>query len=151
MKAPDFHLPDQNNSYHSLEDYRGRFLILYFYPKDDTPGCTKEACNFRDSREEFLKRGVAIVGISKDSVASHRKFADKFQLDFPLLADTDHKVIAAYGAWGKKKFMGREYDGIMRDTFLINPKGEIVKAYKSVNPLTSASEILKDLDELITK
>jgi len=149
MQAPDFFLPDQNNVSHSLKDYFGKWLVLYFYPKDDTPGCTKEACNFRDGRDEFIKRGVSIVGISKDTVASHKKFVDKYHLDFTLLSDPEHNVIEAYGAWGKKKIMGREYMGIMRNTVLINPKGEIVKEYKNVNPISHSQEILKDLDELV--
>lgn len=119
--------------------------MVYFYPKDFTPGCTKEACSFRDSSREFTGKGVEIVGISKDSVASHKKFAEKYRLNFPLLADPEHKVIEAYGAWGKKKFMGREFFGTLRSTFLINSEGEIVKEYKSVNPLTHTSQILEDL------
>lgn len=149
MKAPAFRLPDQNNTFHSLDDYKGCWLILYFYPKDDTPGCTKEACAFRDNRQEFVKRNVAIVGISKDSVASHKKFAEKFHLDFPLLSDPEHNVIEAYDSWGTKKFMGREFSGILRNTFLINLQGEIQKEYKNVNPLTHADELLKDLDARI--
>lgn len=149
MKAPEFSLPDQNGIVHSLSDYKGKWLVVYFYPKDDTPGCTKEACNFRDNLDQFEKRGVMIVGISKDSVESHKKFADKFRLNFTLLSDPDHKVIEAYGAWGKKNFMGREFDGIIRNTVLINPKGEIVKEYKKVNPLTHAGELLTDLDALL--
>ena len=148
MIAPSFSLPDQNNTTHRLSDYKGMWLIIYFYPKDDTPGCTKEACNFRDKGDEFVKKGVTIIGISKDSTASHKKFADKYHLDFPLLSDPDHTTIERYGAWGKKKFMGREYDGIMRNTYLINPKGDIEKEYAGVNPLTHANQILQDLDEL---
>src|SRR3989344_6248561 len=132
MKAPDFTLPDQDGKIHSLLDFRGKWLIVYFYPKDDTPGCTKEACAFRDSLEEFKKKGVAIVGISKDTVASHKKFADKFSLPFPVLADPERKTIGAYGAWGKKSFAGREYMGTLRNTYLINPKGDIVKTYEKV-------------------
>ena len=149
MKAPDFKLPDQEGKNHSLSDYRGKWLVLYFYPKDFTPGCTKEACAFRDARQEFDKRGVKIVGISKDTVALHKKFAEKYRLNFPLLADHEHQVIEAYGAWGKKKFMGREFFGILRSTFLINPKGEIVKEYKNVNPITHSSEILRDLEKFV--
>ncbi len=149
MKAPSFRLPDQNNTIHSLEDYEGRWLIVYFYPKDDTPGCTKEACSLQDNKTEFTKRGVSIIGISKDSVASHKKFAEKYHLDFPLLSDPEHQIIEAYGAWGNKKFMGREFTGIIRNTVLINPKGEIQKEYKQVNPLTHADELLKDLDALV--
>ncbi|KKU03841.1 MAG: Peroxiredoxin bcp [Candidatus Woesebacteria bacterium GW2011_GWC2_47_16] len=149
MQAPDFKLPDQEGKNHSLSDYRGKWLVLYFYPKDFTPGCTKEACAFRDARQEFDKRGVKIVGISKDTVALHKKFAEKYRLNFPLLADHEHQVIEAYGAWGKKKFMGREFFGILRSTFLINPKGEIVKEYKNVNPITHSSEILRDLEKFV--
>lgn len=148
MIAPSFSLPDQNNATHRPSDYKGKWLIIYFYPKDDTPGCTKEACSFRDKEDEFIKKGAAIMGISKDTVASHKKFADKYHLNFPLLADPDHTTIEKYGSWGKKKFMGREYDGIMRNTYLINPEGEIVKEYKGVNPLTHANQILQDLEEL---
>jgi peroxiredoxin Q/BCP len=148
LKASDFTLPDQEAKLHSLSDYKGSWLILYFYPKDFTPGCTKEACSFRDSSNEFKKRGVKIVGISKDTVASHKKFAEKYKLKFPLLADTQHKVIEAYGAWGKKKFMGKQFQGTIRNSVLINPKGEIVKEYKNVNPIIHSSQILEDLDKL---
>ncbi len=149
MRAPKFSLPDQDNKFHSLDDYQGKWLIVYFYPKDDTPGCTKEACSLQDNKKEFTKRGVAIIGISKDSVASHKKFAEKYHLDFPLLSDPDHKIIEAYGAWGKKKFMGREFTGTIRNTVLINPKGEIQKEYQNVNPLTHAEELLHDLNTFI--
>jgi|SRR6185369_6563839 len=148
-KAPSFDLLDQHGVSHSLKEYFGKWLVLYFYPKDDTPGCTKEACHFQDGSEEFAKRGVAIVGVSKDTVASHKKFADKYHLDFTLLSDPEHAVIEAYGAWGIKKFMGREYLGIRRNTVLINPKGEISKEYQGVNPQTHSQEILKDLDALL--
>lgn len=149
MKAPTFSLPDQNNKIHTLDDYKGQWLIVYFYPKDDTPGCTKEACSLQDNKTEFTKRGVSIVGISKDSVASHKKFADKYYLDFPLLSDPEHQIIDSYGAWGKKKFMGKEFTGTIRNTVLINPQGEIQKEYKNVNPLSHADELLKDLDVLV--
>ena len=149
MQAPDFKLPDQEGKNHSLSDYQGKWLVLYFYPKDFTPGCTKEACAFRDASQEFDKREVKIVGISKDTVALHKKFAEKYHLNFPLLADPEHQVIEAYGAWGKKKFMGREFFGILRSTFLINPKGEIVKEYKDVNPITHSAEILQDLEKFV--
>ena len=149
MKAPQFNLPDQKEKLHSLSDYKGSWLILYFYPKDFTPGCTKEACSFRDTSREFAKKGVKIVGISKDSVSSHKKFAEKYHLTFPILSDPEHRVIEAYGAWGKKNFMGREYLGTTRNTVLINPKGEIVKEYKKVNPMVHSGEILKELDRLL--
>ena len=149
MQAPDFKLSDQDGKIHSLSDYQGKWLVIYFYPKDFTPGCTKEACSFRDSDREFSKMGVNIVGISKDDVSSHKKFTEKYHLNFPLLADPEHKTIEAYGAWGKKKFLGREFFGTIRSTFLISPEGEIVKEYKNVNPIIHSSEILEDLDKLL--
>lgn len=148
MKAPDFNLRDQNGESHQLSDYQGKWFLVYFYPKDDTPGCTKEACNFRDGINEFTKRGVSIVGISKDNVSSHKKFADKYKLNFPLLSDPDHVAIESYGAWGVKKFMGREFTGTKRNSYLVDPKGEVVKEYIDVNPLSHSSEILTDLDQL---
>lgn len=123
-------------------------MIVYFYPKDATPGCTKEACSFRDGREVLESTGAVVLGISKDSVASHKKFADAHNLNFTLLSDTSTETIQAFGAWGKKKFMGREYMGIERNTYLIDPAGEIVKEYKGVNPLTHVGELLKDLQAL---
>lgn len=145
MKAKDFELPDQFGKLHKLSDYEGKWVILYFYPKDDTPGCTKEACNFRDSIDKFTKMGVVILGVSKDSVESHKKFADKYHLNFTILSDESKEVIKEYKSWGVKKFMGREFEGTVRNTYLINPKGEIVKFYKKVNPLTHSEQILKDL------
>lgn len=145
MKAPDFSLADQDDRIHKLSDYRGKWVVLYFYPKDDTPGCTKEACNFRDFLDTFKEKGVAILGVSKDSVISHKKFAEKYHLNFPILSDESKEVIKAYKAWGKKKFLGREFEGTLRMTYLIDPKGEIGKVYKNVNPTIHASEILKDL------
>ena len=145
-KAPDFKLQDQNSEYKTLKDYAGKWLVLYFYPKDATPGCTKEACNFRDSREVIeTHSGASVVGISKDSVASHKKFSDKNDLNFTLLSDPEHTTIEAYGAWGPKKFMGREFFGVHRNTYLIDPSGNIVKEYIGVNPQTHAKEILDDL------
>ncbi|MEK7112571.1 MAG: thioredoxin-dependent thiol peroxidase [Patescibacteria group bacterium] len=151
MKAPDFNLPDQEGKLHSLSDYKGKWLILYFYPKDFTPVCTKEDCSFRDGSQEFAGRGVGTIGISKDTVASHKKFAEKYKLNFPILSDPEHKVIEAYGAWGKKNFMGREYYGTIRNTVLINPEGEIVKEYKKVNPLTHTHQILASIDKIISR
>lgn len=145
MKAPDFNLPDQDGKMHALADYKGKWLVVYFYPKDFTPGCTKEACGFRDASGELTKRGIKIVGISKDSVSSHKKFIQKYNLNFTLLADPEHRVIESYGAWGPKKFMGREFFGTLRNTYLINPKGEIVKEYKKVDPINHPSQILKDV------
>ena len=146
MQSPSFALPDQNGKIHTLDEYKGKWLVVYFYPKDDTPGCTKEACSFRDFSKDFAKKGVSIVGISKDSVKSHDKFANKFSLNFTLLSDESTNVIKALGAWGKKKFMGKEYEGIKRNTYLINPKGEITKSYENVNPATHVSDILKDIE-----
>ncbi len=145
MKAPQFSLPDQDGVVHSLSDYKGKWVVLYFYPKDDTPGCTKEACTFRDLQETFNKKNAVIFGVSKDSVESHKKFSQKFKLPFPLLSDPSHEVISAYGAWGKKKFLGREFEGIMRNTYLINPQGEIEKTYEKVDPVKHIEEILADL------
>ena len=145
MKAPDFELLDQNGQSHSLKDYLGRWLVLYFYPKDDTPGCTKEACSFRDNIGEFKKAGAQVVGISKDTVKSHKKFEIKHKLNFTVLSDPDGKVVAEYNSWGEKKMFGRLFMGILRNTFLINPEGEIIKKYEKVNPLTTASQILNDL------
>lgn len=149
MKAPGFTLKDQDNQDRSLSDYLGKWVILYFYPKDDTPGCTTEACNFRDSYHQLQNMGVILLGVSKDSVKSHKKFAEKFELNFPLLSDPDHKIIESYGAWGLKKMMGREYEGIKRNTYLINPKGDIEKTYEGVNPTTHANQIIEDLASLL--
>jgi peroxiredoxin Q/BCP len=146
--ATNFSLLDQNGKPHSLTDYIGKWVVLYFYPKDDTPGCTKEACNFRDSSHELQKLSIVILGVSKDTVKSHKKFTDKYTLNFPLLSDESLETIKAYGAWGPKKFMGREYEGIYRMTYLINPEGRIVKIYEKVNPLIHAREIIDDLKSL---
>lgn len=148
MKTVDFELPDQDGKMHKLSDYLGKWVVLYFYPKDDTPGCIKEACSFRDNLIELEKLEVVILGVSKDSVESHKKFHDKYHLNFPILSDVDRKVIDAYHAWGKKKFLGKEYFGIMRTTYLIDPKGEIRKVYEKVNPMEHTGEILKDLQGL---
>ena len=149
MKATSFNLFDQDGKVRSYADYLGKWLIVYFYPKDDTPGCTKEACSFRDGSEEFKKLGVEIVGISKDSVSSHKKFQEKHKLNFTLLSDPDHKIIESYGAWGKKSMFGRVFEGIKRNTYIINPTGVIVKSYENVNPLKHSKQILKDLKVLI--
>ncbi len=143
--APSFSLPDQDGIARSLSDYRGSWIILYFYPKDDTPGCTKEACGFRDNYSAIQKTGAVILGVSKDSVLSHKKFSGKYSLPFPILSDETYEVIRAYGAWGKKKFMGREFEGILRTTVLIRPDQTIAKIYPSVNPSVHAEEILEDL------
>lgn len=148
-QAPDFNLQDQDGVTHTLQDYRGKWVVLYFYPKDDTPGCTTEACNFRDERDAIAEFGNAVVlGISKDTVKSHKKFAEKHGLNFTLLSDPEHEVTEAYGSWGPKKFMGREFLGVHRDTYLIDPKGKIAKAYKGVDPKKHAGEIITDLGKL---
>lgn len=145
VPAPDFTLTDDTNTPRKLSDYRGRNVILYFYPKDDTPGCTKEACNFRDDYSAYEKAGVMILGVSPDSVASHVKFKNKFQLPFPLLADEGHKVCDLYGVWGPKKFMGKEYEGVLRTTFLIDENGTIVKVFENVRPAEHSAELLEAL------
>lgn len=148
MKAPDFSLPDQNGQTHSLADYKGRFLVVYFYPKDATPGCTKEACGFRDAFARYEKRDIAVVGISKDSAASHARFAQKQKLPFTLLSDPSTQTIRDYGAWGMKKFMGKTFEGTLRKTYLIDPVGNIRKTYDKVDPALHAEEILKDMESL---
>jgi thioredoxin-dependent peroxiredoxin len=145
MDAIDFKLPDQNGNIQTLSQYKGKWIVLYFYPKDDTPGCTKEACNFRDSIQELKNLGVVIFGVSKDSVSSHKKFADKYHLNFPILSDENKEVIKSYNAWGKKKFLGKEFEGILRISYLIDPDGKIIKVYQNVNPSVHAGEILQDL------
>lgn len=150
MRAPNFSLADQNGTLHSLDEHSGRWLVLYFYPKDDTPGCTKEACGFRDVWERYATKGIAVMGISKDSVSSHKKFSEKFALHFPLLSDSTTEVMRAYGAWGLKKFMGKTFEGTLRKTYLINPTGEIVKEYDQVDPGVHASQILADFDGMHT-
>jgi peroxiredoxin Q/BCP len=146
MKAKDFELTDQDGKIHKLSDYIGKWVILYFYPRDNTPGCTKEACVFRDSIDKYQKLGTVILGVSKDSVASHKKFAEKYHLNFPILSDEAKNVIKEYKSWGIKKFMGREFEGTIRNTYLIDPKGEIKKFYEKVNPLSHSEQILKDLN-----
>ena len=148
MKIPTFSLQDQDDNTVTTKDLLGSWALVYFYPKDDTPGCTKEACNFRDGRDMLESYGIRVVGISKDSVKSHKKFAEKYNLEFTLLSDESTKVIEAFGSWKLKKFMGREYMGINRDSYLINPDGEIVKKYEGVNPKTHIAEIFEDYKEM---
>lgn len=144
-KAPDFSLPDQNGKMHNLPDYRGKWVLVYFYPKDDTPGCTKEACSIRDNWPKFEKLDCVVLGISVDSVKSHGKFSDKYKLPFILLADEKKEVVKKYGAWQKKNFMGKSYMGIKRISYLINPKGIVVKVYNDVKPAEHADEVLTDI------
>ncbi len=148
QKAPPFTLLDQKGDTHTLADYAGAWVLLYFYPKDDTPGCTKEACAFRDHFPAFKKLEATVFGISVDSVKSHAKFAEKFTLPFTLLADPEKTMVNAYGVWGKKKFMGREYLGTMRTSFLIDPKGTIAKIYDQVKPELHAEEVVADLKKM---
>ena len=142
MKAPDFNLPDDTGALRSLRDFRGSKVILYFYPKDDTPGCTTESCNFRDDYSAYSEAGLVILGVSPDSVKSHKKFIEKFNLPFPLLADVDHTMSEAYGVWAKKKFMGKEYMGVLRTTFLIDEKGMVTHVFENVKPAEHSAEIL---------
>ncbi len=146
--APNFTLPDANGQNHSLSDYLGSPVVVYFYPKDDTPGCTKEACGFRDDYSAYQTAGVKILGISPDDSKSHTKFISKYDLPFTLLADTDHEVVKLYGVWGKKKSFGREYEGVLRTTFLIGADGNIIKVFKKVKPANHSQEILAVLEEL---
>lgn len=145
QKAPNFTLLDQENNEHSLNQYKGQKVLLYFYPKDNTPGCTTEACSFRDRLNELKKYNVQVLGISCDDVKSHKKFAEKFQLNFPLLADTEKVVVKQYGVWEQKSMFGKKYMGILRDSFLIDEKGIVIKHYSKVKPSEHVDEIIKDL------
>jgi peroxiredoxin Q/BCP len=145
IPAPDFELLDDTNTPRKLSDFRGKNVILYFYPADDTPGCTKEACNFRDDYSAYEKSDIVILGVSPDTVASHVKFKKKFQLPFPLLADPGHKVCDLYGVWGPKKFVGKEYEGVLRTTFLIDQNGNILKVFEKVRPAEHSAELLSVL------
>jgi peroxiredoxin Q/BCP len=143
--APPFQARTNGGGEVSLADYQGRSVILYFYPRDDTPGCTKEACGFRDQFAAFKQQGAVILGVSTDTAKSHEKFADKFKLPFPLLADEDRQIVSAYGVWGEKRFMGRKYMGTHRVTFLIGPDGRIRKIWPNVKPEEHAAEVLAAL------
>ena len=141
--APNFTAKDANGETVRLKDLRGERVVLYFYPKDDTPGCTKEACSFRDAFGDFKKRGIKVLGVSVDSEASHQKFAAKYKLPFTLLADQDHSIADSYGVYGEKKFMGRTYMGVKRVTFLIDENGKIKKVFEKVKPDEHAREVLE--------
>ena len=143
--APDFTLPDADGNMIALKDFQGRKVVLYFYPKDNTPGCSRQACAFAENYEGFKSRDIAVIGISKDSVASHRKFADKYNLPFTLLADPELTAIQAYGVWQEKKLYGKVSMGVVRTTFIIDEKGLIAKVMPKVKPDTNASEILAEL------
>lgn len=149
--AKNFSLPDQYGTLHTLKEYRGKWVILYFYPKDDTPGCTAEACQFRDNFPKFKRSKAVILGVSADTSKKHMKFAEKYELPFTLLSDEEKEVVNLYGVWGKKKFMGREYFGIFRTSFLIDPQGKIRKIYEEVKPDLHAEEVLADIKSLSKK
>jgi peroxiredoxin Q/BCP len=148
IQAPDFSLADESNVTRRLSDFRGRPVVLYFYPKDDTPGCTTEACGFRDDYSAYINADAVILGISPDNSKSHSKFKQKFNLPFPLLADDGHKICDAYGVWGPKKMMGREYEGVLRTTFLIDASGRIAKVFENVRPAEHSAEVLAALKSL---
>lgn len=141
-KAPAFQGIDQHGKTHSLSDFLGKKIVLYFYPKDDTPGCTKEACNLRDNYELLLQKGFVVLGVSPDDTSSHLKFANKFQLPFPLIADPSLEIIKAYGAWGKKNMYGKEYEGLLRTTFIINEEGTVEEVIKKVKTDDHTNQII---------
>jgi peroxiredoxin Q/BCP len=145
-KAPAIVAMDQNGNLISLDDFKGNKVILYFYPKDDTPGCTAEACNLRDNYDSLLAKGFKIIGVSADSVKSHQKFTGKYNLPFPLIPDTDRKIINDYGVWGRKKFLGKEYDGIYRTTFIISKDGVIMKIFDKVDTKQHTDQILAEIE-----
>ncbi len=148
QKAPDFKLPDQNGDMHKLADYKGQWVLIYFYPKDDTSGCTTEACALRDTFPKFGKLKAKVLGVSIDSVASHKKFATKYKLPFTLLADEDKKMVEKYGVWQEKSMYGRKYMGTIRNSYLVDPSGKIVRIYEKVKPADHAEQVLTDLKEL---
>lgn len=144
-KAPAFTLPDQNGEMHTLEQYRGKKVILYFYPKDNTSGCTKQACGYSTNYPQFIEKGAVVIGISKDSVASHKKFENNYNLPFTLLSDTEHKVIEAYDVWKEKKLYGKTYMGVVRTTYLIDEEGTIIKANDKVKASSDAEKMLEEI------
>ena len=146
-KAPEINSVTADGEKIQLSQYKGKKVILYFYPKDDTPGCTAEACNLRDNYYELLKRGFQIIGVSADSELSHNKFSDKYQLPFPLIADTDKKIIKSYGVWGEKKMYGNSYEGILRTTFIISEDGKIEHVFDKVDTKDHTRQILDALEE----
>ena len=141
-KAPKFELMDNEGNLRKLSDYQGQTIVVYFYPRDNTPGCTKEACSFRDAYADFRAAGVEVIGISPDSERSHSKFIEKFELPFTLLSDPDHQVCEAFGVWGPKKMAGREYEGVYRTTFIIGPDGVIKEVFENVKPADHSQEVL---------
>ena len=146
-KAPDFTSVDQNGKKFKLSDQKGKKVVLYFYPKDDTPGCTKEACSFRDAEDVYKKKGIKVYGVSTDDEKSHQKFISKYDLPFDLIADTDKKVVEKYGVWGEKSMYGKKYMGTIRKTFLIDEDGKIVKIFDKVNVSEHADEVLRAFGE----
>lgn len=144
-KAPDFSLPDQNGNVHTLEEYRGKKVILYFYPKDNTPGCSKQACGFGELYPQFVEKGAVVLGVSKDSVASHKRFEEKYGLPFTLLSDTELSCIQAYDVWKEKKMYGKVSMGVVRTTYLINENGIIEKAYDKVKAADNPAQMLGEL------
>jgi len=144
-KAPAFSLPDQNGNIHTLEEYRGKKVVLYFYPKDNTPGCTKQACSFAELYPQFMEKGAVVLGISKDSVASHKKFEEKFGLPFTLLSDTELATIQAYDVWKEKKLYGKTSMGVVRTTYLIDEEGVIAKAFGNVKAAENPEKMLKEI------
>jgi peroxiredoxin Q/BCP len=150
QKAPQFSLPDETGKVHKLSDYRGKTVVLFFYPADDTPGCTLEACNFRDDYSEYSNAGAQLLGVSPDDVESHEKFKTKFNLPYPLLADEGHKVCELYGVWGDKSMFGKQYQGVIRSTFIIDPDGKIVKVFSKVSVAKHSSKVLEAINELNT-
>jgi len=147
IQAPEFTLLDDTGASRKLSEYRGNPVLLYFYPKDDTPGCTQEACNFRDDYSAYQQANVTILGISPDPVKKHAQFKEKYNLPFTLLADTGHQVCELYGVWGRKKFMGKEYDGVFRTTFLIDAEGNIIRVFAEVKPAEHSAEVLAALKQ----
>ncbi|AJY74366.1 thioredoxin-dependent thiol peroxidase [Paenibacillus beijingensis] len=148
QQVPDFTLPSASGEQVSLSDYSGKKVVLYFYPKDMTPTCTKESCDFRDAHPSFGEAGAVVLGISPDNVKSHRKFADKHELPFPLLADTEHKVSELFGVWQLKKMFGREYMGVVRSTFLIDEQGKLAKAWRGVKVAGHTQAVLESVNSL---
>jgi len=144
-KAPSFSAPDQSGKTVSLSDFKGKTVVLYFYPKDDTPGCTVEACSFRDEYTAFKKKGAVVLGVSPDSTKKHTKFIEKYSLPFPLLADEDHKICEAYGVWVEKSMYGKKYMGVERSTFVIGPDGKLKAIYRKVKPAEHTAEVLTGL------
>jgi thioredoxin-dependent peroxiredoxin len=142
IPAPDFALPDETGTVRRLSDFRGHHVILYFYPEDDTPGCTREACNFRDDYSDYERAGMTILGVSPDSPKSHAKFKKKYGLPFPLLADEGHKICDVYGVWGEKSLFGHDYMGVLRTTFLIDPEGNVAQVFEKVRPAQHSAELL---------